>query len=195
MILFAFALFSILSLAIAANHCQPVTWPNIQYSERISVQREDSADYPGSNATVEYHSIISTGNVTVGEINCRYSALTGNDVNYYTCTQLADKYDISNEAFFKINPKLLPDCSNIQPDTLYCVRGCKFGLTRQLHQTLVSLLMSCFATVVEPLRSKDGFCGPHHDNATCLGTAKQCCNAETWTCGDLEYEAFQNMHS
>lgn len=39
-------------------------------------------------------------------------------------------------------------------------------------------------TVVEPIRALDGLCGPPNNNATCLGTAYQCCNAETWTCGN-----------
>ncbi|KAK3903196.1 hypothetical protein C8A05DRAFT_14823, partial [Staphylotrichum tortipilum] len=56
-----------------------------------------------------------------------------------------------------------PDCSNLEPNTKYCVIG-----------------------FVEPLRSTDGFCGPQHNNATCLGTEAQCCNAETWTCGNTE---------
>lgn len=33
----------------------------------------------------------------------------------------------------------------------------------------------------------DGLCGPLHNNATCLGTAKQCCNSITWKCGDTAY--------
>ncbi|KAB5551031.1 hypothetical protein GE09DRAFT_1222841 [Coniochaeta sp. 2T2.1] len=37
-----------------------------------------------------------------------------------------------------------------------------------------------------PYDPPDGFCGPEHNNATCLGTAAQCCNAETFTCGDTE---------
>lgn len=41
--------------------------------------------------------------------------------------------------------------------------------------------------VIEPLRATDGLCGPKHNNATCLGTDKQCCNANTFTCGSTEY--------
>ncbi|KAK4101431.1 carbohydrate-binding module family 18 protein [Parathielavia hyrcaniae] len=40
--------------------------------------------------------------------------------------------------------------------------------------------------VIEPLRSTDGFCGPSHNGANCSGTAAQCCNSKTWTCGDSE---------
>lgn len=38
--------------------------------------------------------------------------------------------------------------------------------------------------VIEPVRAFDGQCGPPNNNATCLGTDKQCCNSQTWTCGD-----------
>lgn len=40
--------------------------------------------------------------------------------------------------------------------------------------------------VVEPVRTTDDTCGPPHNNATCLGhrQGKQCCNAQTWTCGN-----------
>lgn len=34
------------------------------------------------------------------------------------------------------------------------------------------------------MRSANGLCGPLHNNATCLGTEYQCCNSETWTCGN-----------
>lgn len=40
-----------------------------------------------------------------------------------------------------------------------------------------------YPPVIEPLRSPDGLCGPPNNDATCLGTANQCCNSETWTCG------------
>ena len=46
-------------------------------------------------------------------------------------------------------------------------------------------------TVVEPLRATDGFCGPKHNNATCLGTDFQCCNANTFKCGQSEYVNLQ----
>ncbi|KAH8743726.1 hypothetical protein F5882DRAFT_498637, partial [Hyaloscypha sp. PMI_1271] len=49
----------------------------------------------------------------------------------------------------------------IQPNTPYCVSG-----------------------FIEPLRSASGLCGPKNNNATCLGTDFQCCNSQTWTCGN-----------
>jgi len=39
---------------------------------------------------------------------------------------------------------------------------------------------------IEPIRSSDGNCGPQFPGVTCSGTAAQCCNAETWTCGATE---------
>ncbi|KAL7628811.1 hypothetical protein AAE478_000326 [Parahypoxylon ruwenzoriense] len=103
----------------------------------------------------------------VGEIICRYDTTTGPDVNYYTCTQIADKYGISFEKLRDLNPVLDKDCKAIKPNTTYCVAGSAY----EVH---------------EPLRAWDGLCGPQHDNATCIGTTKQCCNAETWQCGDTQ---------
>lgn len=51
--------------------------------------------------------------------------------------------------------------------------------------------ISFVITVIEPLRSTDGFCGPDHKNATCIGSDfGQCCNAETWKCGQTECVPF-----
>ncbi|KAK3938522.1 carbohydrate-binding module family 18 protein [Diplogelasinospora grovesii] len=164
MFLFAFFLLSILFLTVrASNDCQPVTWSNTKRGEESVAKRLDGVG-PRDNATTttpKYQSLVSTGNVSAGEINCRYSSTTGSDVNYYTCTQLATRYGITNDVLFTLNPTLSLDCSNIQPNTPYCVAG-----------------------FIEPLRSTDGRCGPQHNNATCLGTAYQCCNSETWTCGN-----------
>ncbi|KAK3933467.1 carbohydrate-binding module family 18 protein [Diplogelasinospora grovesii] len=38
---------------------------------------------------------------------------------------------------------------------------------------------------IKPLRATAGLCGPLNKNATCLGTALQCCNLKTWTCGNF----------
>jgi hypothetical protein len=42
--------------------------------------------------------------------------------------------------------------------------------------------------VIQPIISNDGFCGPKYNNATCAGTDNQCCNGETWKCGNQVYE-------
>ncbi|KXH55457.1 hypothetical protein CSAL01_12428 [Colletotrichum salicis] len=104
--------------------------------------------------------------VNPGEVNCRYWTDTPKDVSYYTCSELALRYDLSNDLFFTLNPSLGRDCGNIKPQSEYYVSG-----------------------FIEPVRAVDGFCGPRHKNATCLGTNKQCCNSETWTCGDSMYAA------
>lgn len=71
-------------------------------------------------------SIISTGDVTAGEVNCRYSSDTEDmEINYYTCTALANKFGITTNKLFLLNPDLETDCSNIKADTEYCVAGCK----------------------------------------------------------------------
>lgn len=60
-----------------------------------------------------------------GEINCRLEADEEEEVNYNTCENIADRYDMEVKEFFFLNPDLKPDCSNIEPNTRYCVRGCK----------------------------------------------------------------------
>ncbi|KAH8812141.1 hypothetical protein F5884DRAFT_877588 [Xylogone sp. PMI_703] len=149
---FTFFLLSLLS-AVAADDCQPSTWA-------AGAVRLRAAPTP----TVTFNksaSVASMGDAQPGQINCRYWGSTYTDVNYYTCTQLADKYGITIDQFFMLNPELDPDCSNIQQNTDYCVDG-----------------------FVEPVRSTDGLCGPPNNNATCLGTLLQCCNAATWKCGN-----------
>ncbi|KAF6826083.1 hypothetical protein CMUS01_09576 [Colletotrichum musicola] len=99
----------------------------------------------------------------LGELVCRSNGTTGAVVNYYSCKQMADYYELSIEYFFMINPVLDEDCSNIEPYTDYCISGYK-----------------------QPLVSTDGKCGPPNKNALCSGTGKPCCNSETWTCGDTD---------
>ena len=98
----------------AADECQPVTWAN--------------ANARGQAATMPMATMAATANDTIqpGDINCRNWDRTFDSVNYYTCTKMADKWLISVDFFFVLNPMLLRDCSNIQTRTLYCVTGCEF---------------------------------------------------------------------
>lgn len=104
----------IFTLAFAADECQPATW-----------SKAGLRATPSPKMMVTSVSRIVLGTAKPGEVNCRYASQTGSDVNYYTCTQLAERYEISVEEFFLINPMLEPDCSNIEPSTEYCVDGCK----------------------------------------------------------------------
>ena len=133
-------------------------------------------------------SLTSTGNVAVGDVNCRYDARTEANVSNATCAQLATKYGVALDKFFVLNPLLETDCSNIQPDTDYCVEGCGCAKSadhpsRSSGRAVPYLLSVCLAnwlsysTVIEPLRAWDRRCGPQYYNATCLGTAFQCCNS------------------
>ncbi|KAF4336271.1 CFEM domain protein [Fusarium beomiforme] len=96
-----------------------------------------------------------------GGINCRLSTLTGPHVDASACNSIIKKYHIALDTFFELNPRLDNDCKAIQPNIRYCVEG-----------------------FLEPLRAYNGLCGPDNGNATCVGTDKQCCNKNTWTCGD-----------
>ncbi|KAK4243853.1 hypothetical protein C7999DRAFT_44412 [Corynascus novoguineensis] len=128
--------------------CQPYRWG----SSGLKMRQDDPADpLPTQGTPIP---------VTVGEINCRYWTTTPAEVNYYTCSRMTQRYDISNDVLFNLNSSLARDCSNVEPETAYCVRG--------------------------SLRAFDGKYGRPNNNATCLGTDKQCCNSQTWTCGDSE---------
>ncbi|PVH95053.1 carbohydrate-binding module family 18 protein, partial [Periconia macrospinosa] len=96
-----------------------------------------------------------------GDIVCRYTSSTSANVNYYTCTELANFYDITVQEFFQLNPLVNPDCSNIKPSTEYCVAG-----------------------YIQRLLATNENCGPIYGNASCLGTDLQCCNSGTWKCGN-----------
>ncbi|PVI00003.1 carbohydrate-binding module family 50 protein [Periconia macrospinosa] len=100
---------------------------------------------------------------TPGDIVCRYEATTPAQVNYYTCTELSLKYFITVDKFFELNPSVDKDCETIKPNAVYCVKGWK-----------------------QPPLANDGLCGLPHNNASCAGLDKQCCNSETWTCGNEE---------
>ncbi|KAK1498210.1 hypothetical protein CTAM01_07428 [Colletotrichum tamarilloi] len=138
-----------LSSAQDGKSCQPYTWDSLSQM-RIAAADDDSGPTEGTLIIVN-----------PGEVNCRYWTDTPKDVSYYTCSELAQRYDMPSDLFFTLNPSLDRDCGNIKPQTEYCVSG-----------------------FIEPIRAVDGLCGPRHNNATCLGTDKQCCNSETWTCGD-----------
>jgi hypothetical protein len=120
-----------ISTVNASDQCQPATWSkaNLRRAVATSTITFNAATNTTSSiistATPNITSIISNGNTQPGQINCRYSASTYSDVNYYTCTQLADRYGITIQAFFTLNPELDLDCSNIQPNSVYCVAGCK----------------------------------------------------------------------
>ncbi|OAQ77785.1 CFEM domain-containing protein [Purpureocillium lilacinum] len=135
--------------AVAKDECQPYSWGDPTHGFALKMANKAAAD-DGDGAPPK-----------AGEVNCRQQSTSPSSVNYYTCTEMADEHDISVETFFVINPKLKKDCSDIQPNTKYCVNG-----------------------FIEPLRAYDGKCGPPNNNATCLGTQKQCCNSQTFTCGD-----------
>jgi hypothetical protein len=84
------------SLAVlAADDCQPSTW-----------NKKRQANH-------------------VGDIVCRYDTVTSQDVNYYTCAEINDKYELSMDKLLDLNPGLQQDCKNVEPETKYCVKGCK----------------------------------------------------------------------
>ncbi|KAG6015197.1 hypothetical protein E4U54_004008 [Claviceps lovelessii] len=135
--------------ASASNECQPWTWGEDPASGPLKLSsqpEEDDGNRPGPK---------------MGEVNCNDYSRSPASVNYYTCTQMARQRGITTDEFFLLNPSVEKDCSNLKPDTRYCISG-----------------------FIEPLRAWDGLCGPNHNNALCYDTPKPCCNSITWKCGD-----------
>jgi hypothetical protein len=61
-----------------------------------------------------------------GDVACRYTGTTPEKVNYYTCAELANRYKITVELFFTLNPNVDKNCRTIKANTAYCVKGCQF---------------------------------------------------------------------
>lgn len=128
---YALALFHFASTVCAKDECQPIYWEHGQFEKRTLANTTLSGSLAASSTTVPpmpapTSPLISSGYVTPGQVNDRFTASTEDmDVNYYTCTALALKYGISVETFFKLNPGVHSDCGNIEAATEYCVAGCK----------------------------------------------------------------------
>jgi hypothetical protein len=102
----------------AAGDCRPATWNRALLDQEITTNR------------IVYNlseSVANVGNVQPGQINCRDWDQTGDQVNYYTCTQMATARGIGIEKFFELNPDVKRECGNIRPYTSYCIAGCKIS--------------------------------------------------------------------
>lgn len=109
--LFSFALCGLLCTCstVAADECLPVRWlPGSRWSDMINRVGSPVAgmDLPSA--------VPSQAAIQPGDINCLMEYPTDHDfVNCRTCPKLADLFDIDLELFFKINPSIKRDCSNI----------------------------------------------------------------------------------
>lgn len=99
----------------AGDECKSWTWSNSRKSQTLAKDLSKSIPIRRLQAEDE---------PTAGDPVCRLWTETGKEVNYYTCTQLAERYDIETELFFRLNPEIDENCSNIEPKTEYCVYGC-----------------------------------------------------------------------
>jgi hypothetical protein len=119
-------------LGVLANDCQPITWTKDRAAKRSPAGATDTAVVPIASAVMpivarnESETRITRPPIQPGEINCRFWHKTYEDPNYYACTEMANLYGITLKDFFFLNPTVLPDCSNLEPNTKYCVIGCEF---------------------------------------------------------------------
>lgn len=119
----------------AKDECAPWTWTSGDHSKRHSSTATSSSSLettssafasissPGLPVTIS--PLLGNENTQEGEINCRYTANTGDmPLNTYTCAALALKYRIPVDKFFILNPRVHRNCDNLEADTDYCVKGC-----------------------------------------------------------------------
>ena len=120
----------------AQGTCAPASFTPADYQKRqlsvptqspsASLQTSDGIGSAPAPSPVVISPLINGGSASQGQVVCRYTTNTADKVlNYYTCTALADRYGISVDVFFRLNPTVKRDCSNLRPNTDYCVRGCK----------------------------------------------------------------------
>jgi hypothetical protein len=122
----SFTLSCLPNLSIA-DDCRPVTWSNDAKVARFAeVTGTPMMSTPTASPGSDSSGRITILEVKPGELNCRAWARTYNEVNYYTCKEISDMYEITTDFFFWLNPTLKTDCSNIQPKSKYCTDGCKF---------------------------------------------------------------------
>ncbi|OHF02988.1 hypothetical protein CORC01_01746 [Colletotrichum orchidophilum] len=95
-----------------------------------------------------------------GDITCRYETETSADISAASCAMYAAIYGIDTDTFLSLNPEIDSACSNIQPNTKYCVKG----------------------WIQATQASDDGLCGIAHGNHTCSDTVAPCCNIQTGRC-------------
>ncbi|KAK4203019.1 hypothetical protein QBC40DRAFT_262788 [Triangularia verruculosa] len=159
-------LLSVFSSVRAADECVPWTWTwNLRRAAAATPTVAELGATPMPEPTVVPYAR-KDAEPQPGEVNCRNWGQTYDNVGYWSCSQLATEFGITIEKFWELNPELAPDCEGVQPNTEYCVAG-----------------------FIEPVRAVDGRCGPDYKNATCIGTEfGQCCNSETWKCGDTEHD-------
>jgi hypothetical protein len=125
------SLLSVQRLGVLADDCPPITWRK----DRFPAGATGVVAAPAAAPTP----IVARNMPAVqpGELNCRFWAKTYDDPNYYTCTKMAKVYGITVGKFFSMYPTLLPDCSNIEPNTEYCVAGCEYWCALSLESRIV----------------------------------------------------------
>lgn len=90
------ALLSLSGTVVADDECQPYQWRTAR-----------------------------TKRPEAGDVVCRYDATAGPDANYFMCKEMADRYQTTVESIVGLNPELGKDCQSMEPNTAYCVKGCK----------------------------------------------------------------------
>lgn len=107
---------------VSTGECAPVTWTKTDWPEGYN-----------ATATMEWIAptlpaiVVRTGTeLQPGDINCRMWQSTDADVLESWCMEIAEEWELTLDTLFYLNPGLLRDCSNLEPNAEYCMLGCRF---------------------------------------------------------------------
>lgn len=116
-----------------ADGCQAATWSKVRNKARdvatgaasLSPTATDLAAAADFQVPVPARDpfVVRRDPLTIhpGDFICRLWIETGEDVNYWTCSDMAARFQLTKAEFFDMNPNLLPDCSNIEPRVTRCI--------------------------------------------------------------------------
>lgn len=105
---------------VSADDCVAWTW---SWDAKKVAGAAVAAATPSPGVAVKAY--VRAATIEPGDINCRDWTQTYDNVGYWSCGELADKSGITIDKFWILNPTLAPDCDGIQPNTEYCIDGCK----------------------------------------------------------------------
>ncbi|KAK7926866.1 hypothetical protein PG985_003864 [Apiospora marii] len=139
-----FLLLASLAPADALKNRKPYNWDDVNGVPTTPAKRQTSA-----NAGESDHA-------EPGVVNCRSWARTTKKADDGSCAEASERYQITLDLFFLLNPGVSLDCSNIQPQTDYCIDG---WIERE---------------------TTDGQCGflLQHTVITCAGEWGNCCSLD-----------------
>lgn len=122
----ALAVTTILGPVYAKDDCAPWTWKWNARVRDVPATAVVAAEPTPSAVVTPFAN--KSASVAPGDIVCRSWAQTYDNVGYWSCKELADKFGITLDKFWLLNPQLAPDCKGVKSNTEYCVAGCESSM-------------------------------------------------------------------